>query len=49
MEITIKAFDIVDELVNVLIFTENIYLNMPGGVNGEILIKRGRDNSGGSR
>ena len=42
MELMIKAGNIVDEVVDVLVSTGNIHLNMSGGVNGEILVRGGR-------
>lgn len=43
MKIIFKAGDIVDEEVDVLISSGNIYLNLSGGVGGEILHRGGRD------
>ncbi len=42
MNLIIKAGNIVDEAVDVLVSTWNIHLNMSGGVNGEILAGGGK-------
>lgn len=43
MKIICKAGDIVDEEVDVLVSSGNIYLNLSGGVGGEIVHRGGRD------
>ena len=42
MRVLCKAGDIVDEVVDVLISSGNIYLNLSGGVGGEILHRGGK-------
>ncbi len=43
MRVIVKAGDILDEEVDVLISTANVHLNMSGGVNGAILQRGGDD------
>jgi O-acetyl-ADP-ribose deacetylase len=43
MRVLCKAGDIVDEIVDVLISSGNIYLNLSGGVGGEIMHRGGKE------
>lgn len=43
MRVLCKAGDIVDEVVDVLISSGNVYLNLSGGVGGEIMCRGGKE------